>query len=161
MIRICFVCLGNICRSPTAEGVMLQLIEQAGLAQHFVIDSAGTGGHHAGERPDPRTLATAKRRGAHLPSIARQFERSDFERFDHILAMDEDNYEHLLGLARADVERKKVGLLRSYCSASVEANDLAVPDPYYGGQQGFEDVFDICRRACEGLLSQLRREHAL
>lgn len=153
-IAICFVCLGNICRSPTAEGVFLHLVEQAGLADRFVIDSAGTGDWHVGERADPRALAEAKRRGVRLPSIARQVVAGDFARFDLLLAMDRRNRADLLGMARSEPARQKVRLFREFDpTASPEAE---VPDPYHGGDQGFAEVFDICWRASEGLLARLR-----
>ena len=98
MIRLCFVCLGNICRSPTAEGIMLHLVARAGLGEQFVIESAGTSAYHVDEPPDPRSFATAKARGVHLPSLARQFVRADFARFDLVLAMDDANRESLLRL---------------------------------------------------------------
>lgn len=159
MVRICFVCLGNICRSPTAEGIMLHLIEQAGLSAAFTVESAGTGDYHVGERPDRRTLATAKTRGVALPSRARQFVAEDFARFDVILAMDSENRENLCRLAPDDAARAKVLLLRSFDPDALP--DAPVPDPYYGGATGFEEVFDACDAACRALLAHLRREHGL
>jgi protein-tyrosine phosphatase len=154
-IAVLFVCLGNICRSPTAEGVFLHLVEQAGLADRFVIDSAGTGDWHVGERPDPRALAEARRRGVRLPSRARQVVAGDFARFDLLLAMDRRNRADLEGLARGEPARRKVRLFREFDpTAPAEAE---VPDPYFGGDQGFAEVFEICWRASEGLLEQLRR----
>jgi protein-tyrosine phosphatase len=161
MVRVCFVCLGNICRSPTAEGVFIALAHRHGLTASFSIESAGTAAYHVGERADPRTLATAKRRGVELPSVARRFERGDFARFDYVLAMDSKNHGALLQLAASDAERAKVRLLRSFCAKSVADGALDVPDPYYGGASGFEDVFDICQAACEGLLAHVRKEHGL
>lgn len=154
-IAVCFVCLGNICRSPTAEGVFIHQVEQAGLRDRFVIDSAGTGAWHAGERPDSRALAEAKRRGIELPSIARQVIASDFAKFDLLLAMDRRNRADLLGMARGEPARKKVRLFREFDPAAPA--EAEVPDPYFGGDQGFAEVFDICWRASEGLLAQLRR----
>lgn len=154
-IAVCFVCLGNICRSPTAEGVFIHLVEQAGLRERFVIDSAGTGAYHVGERADPRSRAEARRRGVELPSIARQVVAGDFARFDLLLAMDHRNRADLLALARGEPARRKVRLFREFDpSAPPQAE---VPDPYYGGEQGFAEVFDICERAAKGLLAQLRR----
>lgn len=115
MVRLCFVCLGNICRSPTAEGIMLQLVEQAGLAAQFTIDSAGTGDYHVGERPDRRTLETARARGVDLPSRARQWQTGDFAHFDLVLAMDPANRDALLRLAPDDEARAKV----CSCAASI------------------------------------------
>jgi protein-tyrosine phosphatase len=153
MIRVCFVCLGNICRSPTAEGIMLQLVREAGRAHEFEIDSAGTGDYHVGEEPDPRSLATALARGVHLPSRARQFVAADFTRFDYVLAMDVQNQRNLLSLAPDADARAKIHLLRAFDPESPAG--AGVPDPYYGAGDGFERVFDICTAACRGLLAQL------
>lgn len=155
MVRLCFVCLGNICRSPTAEGIMLHLVEREGLSDQFVIDSAGTSGYHVGEPPDSRSLATAQARGVHLPSRARQFVASDFQRFDFVLAMDIPNVRALYGLAPDQAARDKVHLLRSFDAQSHDG--AAVPDPYYGSGDGFEHVFDVCEAACRGLLTHLRQ----
>jgi protein-tyrosine phosphatase len=156
MIRLCFVCLGNICRSPTAEGVMLHLVRDAGIAHKFVIDSAGTAAYHVGERADPRSIAAARRHQVALPSIARRFVAADFERFDFVLAMDRSNQADLIRLSALGRGREKVQLLRSFDAESVARGELDVPDPYYGGDEGFERVFQICRAACEGLLDHLR-----
>lgn len=155
MIRLCFVCLGNICRSPTAEGIMLHLVRSEGLEHHFSIESAGTGAYHVGEPPDPRSFATAKARGVHLPSVARQFVHADFERFDLVLAMDEDNRKNLLRLSPDPGHQAKVKRLRSFDPRTPEGAN--VPDPYYGAGDGFETVFEICDAACRGLLAELRK----
>ncbi len=160
MVRLCFVCLGNICRSPTAEGIMLKLVADAGLSSHIAIDSAGTAAYHVGNGPDSRSFQTAKRRGVHLPSVARAFSREDFARFDYVLAMDTENQRNLLALAPDAAAKAKVHLLRSFDPAQKRGKD-SVPDPYYGGPQGFEEVFDICDAACRGLLAHLVREHKL
>jgi protein-tyrosine phosphatase len=157
-LRLCFVCLGNICRSPTAEGVMLQLLQAQGLAERFQVDSAGTAAYHLGKRPDPRTLAAAARRGVALPSLARQFQRGDFARFDYVLAMDGENLSELRALAPDADARQRLHLLRSFEPGAAAVD---VPDPYYGGAQGFETVLDICERACAGLLRELRERHGL
>lgn len=157
-IRICFVCLGNICRSPTAEGVMLHLIEQAKLGHRFVVDSAGTGAYHVGEKADARSRAEASRRGVTLTSLARLFTHDDFARFDYIVPMDSKNQRDILRFAKTPEERAKVALLRSYDKASSHAD---VPDPYYGGANGFVDVYDICLAGCTGLLADLREQHKL
>lgn len=159
MIRVCFVCLGNICRSPTAEGVMRHLVEGAGLGDHIEIDSAGTGAWHAGERADRRSRQTASQRGVELDSIARQVTVKDFTRFDYLLAMDRDNLRELHDLAPNDAARARVHLFRSFDPDAPRG--APVPDPYYGGPDGFDDVFDICEAACAGLLAHLRREHGL
>lgn len=151
-IRICFVCLGNICRSPTAEGVMKHLVDEAQLSSRFFIDSAGTGAYHEGERADARSRAAAEQRGVDLTSIARQFKAEDFEKFDLVLAMDRRNQRDLLRLANTDAQRSKVRLFRSF---ERDAPDLDVPDPYLG-EDGFGEVFDICVAGCRGLLEALR-----
>lgn len=155
MIRLCFVCLGNICRSPTAEGVMIHLIRQRGLSDRIEVDSAGTGGYHIGDPADPRSAQAARRRGVDLPSRARQFERADFARFDYVLAMDNNNLEALKRLGG----EKKVHLLRDFDPKSAAGS--SVPDPYYGGSDGFEIVLDQCFAACEGLLEHVVEQHAL
>lgn len=153
-MRICFVCLGNICRSPTAEGVMRALVTKAGLADSIVIDSAGTGAWHIGEQPDPRTQEAAARRGIELDHLARQFTRADFDRFDLVLAMDRANLEVLERLAGTRTH-PDVRLLRSFDPTAPAGAE--VPDPYYaGGRAGFEEVLDQCERACAGLLAYIR-----
>ena len=153
--RVCFVCLGNICRSPTAEGVFRHLVEESGLSEVFEIDSAGTAAYHAGETPDRRSAATARRRGVELGGRARQFVREDFHRFDHVLAMDRSNLDALLRLAPDEAARARARLLRDHDPDSPPGAE--VPDPYYGGPDGFDDVFDICMAACRGLLRELGR----
>ncbi|NOY92624.1 MAG: low molecular weight phosphotyrosine protein phosphatase [Deltaproteobacteria bacterium] len=158
-IRVCFVCLGNICRSPTAEGVFLHLLDGEQLEDRVVADSAGTAGYHVGERPDPRTLATARGRGFSLPGVGRQFQAGDFERFDYILAMDRSNHSVLERMAKSEAQRAKLHLFRDFDPASEPGSE--VPDPYYGGEDGFENVFDICDAAARGLLRHLREQHDL
>jgi protein-tyrosine phosphatase len=159
MVQVCFVCLGNICRSPTAEGVMRQLLEEAELTHAVTVDSAGTAAYHAGELPDGRSRAAARRRGIELSHRARQFKPADWERFDYVLAMDAANFGELAAQAPSKAARQKLRLLRSY--DPIAAEDAAVPDPYYGGESGFEDVLDMCDAACRGLLAAIRREHGL
>jgi protein-tyrosine phosphatase len=159
---ICFVCLGNICRSPTAEGIFRHLLAEARLGDRIVAESAGTGAWHVGERPDRRALATARRRGLELPGTARLFEPTDFERFEYVVAMDGDTRSALLASAPDRHARSRVHLLRAFDPANTAIRpDLApdVPDPYYGGPDGFDRVFDICEAACRGLLDHLRRTH--
>ncbi len=155
-IRILFVCLGNICRSPTAEGVMRTLVGEAGLEESIELDSAGTGGWHVGNPPDRRATETARARGITLDGAARQVRRADFEDFDLILAMDGSNLADLRRLAPDEQARKRVRMLREFDAASAGLEDLDVPDPYYGGPSGFEDVLDVVRAACVGLLDELR-----
>jgi len=168
-VRLCFVCLGNICRSPTAEGVMGSLVDQAGLSDRIEIDSAGTGAWHVGAPPDERASAEALRRGLTLTSRGRQVSPSDFFTFDLLVAMDHRNLADLHDLAPDPALRDKVVLLRSFDPRSVaaaeghghpESDHLAVPDPYYGGANGFADVYDIVDAGCRGLLVHVQ-EHLL
>jgi len=155
-MRILFVCMGNICRSPTAEGVMRGLLRAEGLERAVQIESAGTGGWHAGSAPDARAVAAARMRDVVVEGEARQVTAEDFERFDLLLAMDRDNEHELLARAPDQQARAKVRLLREFDPASVAAGDLDVPDPYYGGDDGFEHVLDLVEAACRGLLDDLR-----
>jgi protein-tyrosine phosphatase len=157
--RVCFVCLGNICRSPTAEGVFLHQLAALGVAGLVDVDSAGTAGYHTGERADARSRSHALRRGVELPSRARRFETEDFERFDLVLAMDDDNAAELRRRAPDATARDKVRLFRSYDASA--PSGASVPDPYYGGEAGFEEVLDQCERAAAGLIEALRREGRL
>lgn len=150
-IRVCFVCLGNICRSPTAEAVFRRRAADAGLAHAWVIESAGTGGHHEGEPADRRSRAHGAKRGYELSGRARQFRRADFERFDLVLAMDASNEAALRRLAPDDAARSKIGLFRRYDPGAPAGAE--VPDPYYGGPSGFDEVLDLCERAADGLLA--------
>jgi low molecular weight protein-tyrosine phosphatase len=156
-VSVCFVCLGNICRSPTAEGVMKHLLARHALGDRVHVESAGTEGYHVGELPDRRSRLAARARGVVLESRARQFTRGDFERFDYVIAMDGSNREHLSALAPDAAARAKLRLLRSFDPAA--APDAPVPDPYHGGPAGFELVLDQCEAACQGLIEHLRREH--
>lgn len=159
MIRVCFVCLGNICRSPTSEGVMLNLVKEAGLAEAIQIDSAGTAAYHSGEPADARSCEEALRRGVNLPSRARQFKAEDFARFDYVLAMDAENLDNLQALAADASEREKCSLLRNFDPSSKPNQN--VPDPYYGDEHGFQRVYDICEAGCRGLLAHIRDTHSL
>jgi protein-tyrosine phosphatase len=154
-VRILFVCAGNICRSPTAEGVMRRLAADAGLEGAVEIDSAGTGGWHAGEAADERATAAAAQRGITLSGVARQVTEEDFERFDLVLAMDRANLLDLRALAPGTRALAKVRLLREFDPASAGREDLDVPDPYYGGARGFDTVLDLVEAACRGLLDDL------
>lgn len=154
-IKVLFVCMGNICRSPTAEGVFRELVEQKGSSGKFEIDSAGTIGYHAGESPDNRAQAAAKKRGYDLSKIrARQVIASDFEYFDYILAMDHENLRNLLALSKG-VGRAKVELFLDY---AIDADTREVPDPYYGGADGFEHVLDLIENASNGFIEFLKAE---
>jgi protein-tyrosine phosphatase len=153
-MRIVFVCMGNICRSPTAEGVMLRLLRGAGLDTKVTIDSAGTGAWHVGELPDSRSCAAAKKRGYELTHRARKFTANDFDRFDLVIAMDRDNHDALQRLARQRTHVPPIRMLRSFDPDAPEGAE--VPDPYAGEDDGFEEVLDICERACRGLLEYVR-----
>jgi protein-tyrosine phosphatase len=152
-MRILFVCMGNICRSPTAEGVMRRLVEQAGLEDRIEVESAGTGGWHVGEPPDERATLAARRRGVTLAGAAQQVTRDDFRRFDLLIALDRANLRELLALAPDEDAAEKVRLLREFDPAA--AGVLDVPDPYYGGDRGFETVLDMVEAACRGLLDEV------
>jgi protein-tyrosine phosphatase len=158
-VEVSFVCTGNICRSPTAEAAMRHLVREARLDGAIEIDSAGTGAWHVGEARDERSQSVGLRRGMPLAGVARQFRRSDFARFDYVLALDRENLADLVRLAPDAESRAKVHLLREFDPASPPQSD--VPDPYYGSIDGFERVFDICEAACRGLLDHLRRTHRL
>jgi low molecular weight protein-tyrosine phosphatase len=155
-MRILFVCLGNICRSPTAEGVMRELVREAGLEDQIELDSAGTGGWHVGEPPDARATAAARARGIELNGSARTVRPRDFEDFDLLLAMDRANLKALQGMAPDEQARAKVRMLREFDPASAGERDLDVPDPYYGAGGGFEEVLDLVQAASRGLLSQIQ-----
>jgi protein-tyrosine phosphatase len=154
--RLLFVCLGNICRSPAAEGVFLHLIAREGLDDRFVVDSAGTGGWHVGRPADRRMRAAAERRGIQLPSRARQLELADLTSFDRILTMDDDNLHQVQSLACELGNRPDLALMEPMTSHCRRFRVREVPDPYYGGDQGFEHVLDLLEDACAGLLEALR-----
>jgi protein-tyrosine phosphatase len=148
-VRILFVCLGNICRSPTAEGVMRHLLHERGLDGEVQVESAGTGAWHVGSAPDERATAAALRRGVALDGAARQVRPRDYVDFDLIVAMDRSNLADLLALAPDEETRAKVRLL---------LDDADVPDPYYGGERGFDEVLDLVEEACERLLDEVLAE---
>lgn len=150
--KLCFVCMGNICRSPLAAAVFRHKVVQRGAEDQFIIDSAGTGGWHCGDLPDPRARQVALRRGIPMDSVARQIQSADFARFDLFLCMDERNREHLLEMGGSP---QKVRLLLSY---DPHAKAREVPDPYYGGQDGFETVYRLVDSACAALLDELLRK---
>ncbi len=157
MVKVLFVCLGNICRSPLAEGIFLDKVAKAGLADHIAADSCGTGGWHIGELPDPRSREVAREHQVVLPSRARQLETADFSEFDLIIAMDDSN---LLDLQR---EMKKVyspkAALYKMRHFDIQAPEADVPDPYYGGKNGFYDVYDMLDRSCEDLLAFIKETY--
>lgn len=154
--KVLFVCLGNICRSPAAEGVMRHLVERAGLDGRIECDSAGTYGGHAGERADARMRRAASRRGYDLQSISRQIRSEDFDRFDMIITMDDSNYERVHRLASTPEAARKIFRMTDFCRRHSGASH--VPDPYYEGAEGFELVLDLLEDACEGLLEEIKKE---
>lgn len=158
MVRVLFVCLGNICRSPLAEGVFRFLVDQVGLGDRIEVDSAGTGGWHVGEPPDPRSVETARRHGLDIShQRARRLTRADLDRFDYVVAMDGSNLSAIRALARGDHRARVLRLL----DACPDLGVRDVPDPYYGDGDGFERVWRLVYRGCEALLARIRREHAL
>ena len=158
MIAVLFVCLGNICRSPLAEGVLRDLAREAGLEGHLRVDSAGTGAWHVGEAPDPRSRDVARRNGIELDGAARQVASSDAELFDWIVAMDRSNLRSLEEMG-AGGGRARLHLLREF--DPLADGDAEVPDPYYGGEGGFDRVYEMIDRSCRALLDRIRDEHGL
>jgi protein-tyrosine phosphatase len=155
--KLLFVCLGNICRSPAAEGIMNHLLQQEQLTHALRCDSAGTSSYHIGAAPDRRMAAAALRQGIVLTGNSRQVQPADFATFDWILAMDQENYEDLLRLNRHPQSNSKIHLICDFCTAH---NDQEVPDPYYGGASGFDYVIDLLLDACTGLLHHLQPQIA-
>ncbi len=157
-ISVLFVCMGNICRSPTAEGVFRKVVSDAELDEDILVDSAGTHAYHVNEPPDRRAQAAAERRGFPLDDIrARRVSSEDFERFDYILAMDEDN----LRILKEDAPERQRCKIRLFLEFAGARREMEVPDPYYGGADGFEQVLDLVEEASQGLLETLRRESGL
>ena len=154
-IRVLFVCLGNICRSPAAEAAFLHIAKEAGRETEFVVDSAGTGAWHAGERADPRMRAAGRRRGMDVTSVARQVTREDFDRFDHVFAMDASNLRALRRLAPAEHH----GKIRLYRDLDPESPGEDVPDPYDGDIADFDEVLDIVTRTGRELLRTIAAKH--
>lgn len=156
MVKILFVCMGNICRSPTAHGIFLALVKQQGLEHLIEVDSAGTHAYHIGNPPDHRAQASALKRGVDLSNLrARHVEKSDFETYDYVLAMDAENYDYLSALC-PDGYKEKLKLLMEFAP---HLNVREVPDPYYGGTSGFERVLDMVETAAQGLLKDIRARH--
>lgn len=158
MINILFVCLGNICRSPSGEGVFKSLVKSEGLEADFFIDSAGTSAYHLGEPADRRMRKHAERRNIQLTSRSRKFTRADFNNFDYILAMDGSNYDDIISLDRRGEHRDKVFMMTDF---SALYKNYDVPDPYFGGDDGFEEVLDLLEESCRGLLDQMKKKHGL
>ncbi len=158
MISILFVCMGNICRSPSGEAVMNALIKKYNLENQIKCDSAGTIAYHTGEPADARMQKHAAKRGYNLTSIARQIKYSDFEKFDYIIAMDKSNYSDLLHLDSEEKYGNKIFMMMQFANKFTEEE---VPDPYYGGEQGFEYVLDLLEDACSGLLKFVVKKNNL
>ena len=154
--KICFVCMGNICRSPLAEGIFKHLIKQAQLDDRFQIESAAIGSWHVGESPDTRAHRTAQAHGIRLESTAQQFRAKDFSRFDVVLALDGEIADDLHRLAPSLLDRQKIRLLREYDPQAQAGDDLDVPDPYYGRQEDFERAYQMIERSCEALLKEIK-----
>ena len=158
MVRILFVCLGNICRSPMAEGIFRQLIEREGLMAVVEIDSAGTHAYHVGEPPDGRAQAAAAKRGADISRLrGRRASAEDIRQFDYVLAMDRENYDNLLAICPAGMAQK----IRLFLEFAPNRTHKDVPDPYFGNHSGFDRVLDMIEEAAAGLVDHLRRQHGL
>jgi protein-tyrosine phosphatase len=155
-IKVLFVCMGNICRSPTAHGVFRALVEREGLSQRISIDSAGTHAYHVGSRPDKRAQATALSRGIDLSDlVARRVAPEDFDVFDYVLAMDQDNFIALSEICPDPL----IDRIQMFMDFAPGMRTREVPDPYYGGPSGFERVFDLVEAAAQGLLEDIRQRH--
>jgi protein-tyrosine phosphatase len=157
-VQVLFVCMGNICRSPTAHGVFRKLVLEQGLGERITIDSAGTHAYHVGSPPDKRSRETALRRGVDLADlVARRVEEDDFGRFDYIVAMDQDNFISLSSIC-PDAFVDRIHMLMDFADGM---RTREVPDPYYGGPSGFERVFDLVQAGSEGLLEDIKRRHQI
>ena len=153
--KILFVCLGNICRSPAAEGIMLHIVNNEGVEHLYEVDSAGLGEWHVGELPDPRMRRHGKRHGYDFCSRARQFLPEDFDNFDYIVAMDQTNYDDIKSKARSPYDYRKIVTMASYLRH--HPTFKSIPDPYYGGENGFELVISLLEDACQGLFDELQK----
>ena len=158
MVKVLFVCLGNICRSPTAEGVFRKVVVDSGLSDLIIIDSAGTHAYHVGEPPDRRAQETAARRGVDISGLrGRRATENDLDEFDYVLAMDRENLHNLLAIAQ-EHHRERIKLFMEFAEDQEEQD---VPDPYYGGPSGFDRVMDMIEEASEGLLTEIRKKHGI
>ncbi|MDH5682181.1 MAG: low molecular weight phosphotyrosine protein phosphatase [Spirochaetota bacterium] len=158
MIKVLFVCLGNICRSPAAEAVMVKMLKDHGLDNSISCDSAGTSGYHSGHPADSRMRRAAKDRDIHITSMSRQIRKKDLVDFDYIIAMDESNFYDIKNLDREQAHGEKITQLKDYC---VNHSITGVPDPYYGGESSFYNVLNILEDGCMGLLKKIQQDKGL
>jgi protein-tyrosine phosphatase len=156
-VGVLFVCLGNICRSPAAEGVFIDRVKKMGLSDCFRIDSCGTGRWHIGKPADSRMIAAAMKRDIHLPSICRQIETGDFTEFEYIIPMDQDNLKNVTELAPKSATASIIPMWTMVTNRKVDK----IPDPYFGGEEGFEEVLDLLENACENLLKTICRKEGI
>lgn len=157
-VSVIFVCLGNICRSPTAHGVFRQMVKEAGLEKSILIDSAGTAAYHVGKKADSRSIQVATKRGIEMNDLrARQVDLGDLIQFDYVLAMDESNYANILDISLPEHKSK----IHMFLEFATEFEEKEVPDPYYGGPDGFDYVFDMVTDASKGLLADIKERYQL
>lgn len=155
-MKVLMVCLGNICRSPMAQGILEYKLKQVGLSNEVEVDSAGTSDYHIGDPPDSRAIAKCKEHKMNISRYTgRQFEREDYDRFDRIFAMDFSNYQNMLQLSRSKEDQKKLELILNLSNPD---SNMSVPDPYYGGESGFENVYKLLDAACDVLIEQIQSE---
>ena len=158
MIKVLFICLGNICRSPLAEAIFKHKAKEANLLHLFEVDSCGTGDYHIGSQPDPRTIKVAHKNGVEIFHACRQLIPDDLAYFDYLLAMDSSNYRNIMRMAEQGTVENKVKLMRDFDPGH---QGTEVPDPYHGGDRDFQEVFDILNRSLDGFIKHLKEQHSL